>query len=296
MSTMAWDSRARSLHLRRSLALLCQQTVDLDKFPIMSLSFVKPLISLVCYISCYSRSCHGRGTRIENAGHKIQSIRDLVWIFRRSGRCGRSRFSSARSGDRKSASAESDRGVFPQVCVGFIGLDRFAHGFIRPPGAFGHRLGYPFGGFVPKLVQPLADLLDPVPPVLRQPPHVQPVDRGIDAVAVEVLGAALRTHGVQRGEAPRVGVVIAPDEVTVETLKAGIMERNRYSSTQDMRGRNQEPSKKRAEWRGAPTTVFAWGLYEMRMHRLYMPRGEASPPSSRQFLSCRSRESNMAET
>ena len=47
-----------------------------------------------------------------------------------------------------------------------------------------------------------------LPPHLSFSPRVQPVDGIIDAVAVEVAVAALRAQGVERGEAPSVGVVV----------------------------------------------------------------------------------------
>ena len=45
-----------------------------------------------------------------------------------------------------------------------------------------------------------------------QPPHVHPVDRIINAVAVPVRVATLCAERVQRGEAPGVGVIVAPGE------------------------------------------------------------------------------------
>jgi hypothetical protein len=40
-----------------------------------------------------------------------------------------------------------------------------------------------------------------------QPPHVHPVDRIVHAVAVPVRVAAFRAEGVERCEAPGVGVI-----------------------------------------------------------------------------------------
>jgi len=51
-----------------------------------------------------------------------------------------------------------------------------------------------------------------------QPPHVYPVDRIIDAIAVPVLVAALCAHRVEGGEATGVRVVVAPDK----TCQAGV--------------------------------------------------------------------------